>query len=192
MSRLRVLVALGAAAMAATAGAAVGWRYAPDLTSGHMARVKTTMPTGSPVYVMPECTLTSSNTLKNADGSTPDHIGGPGGPVPPGFTPLRAVRCGAYGDDKSMTQTQAEVRDPSALAALVAAYRTESVLEFQGPMWICAAYADLGPAIALVDAHGTAIWPAAPRDSCGHVIVAVKKATGGDKWIVTKSVTTPF
>ncbi len=185
------MAALGTVVLAATGGAVAGWRYAPDSTSSSLVRVATRMPTGAPVYVTPECTLTPPvNTLKNADGSAPDHIGGRGGPIPPGFTPVRAVRCGEFGDGMSTTQTQAEIQDPQALSALTAAYRSTTDLEYRGPVMACAAYADLDPAVALVDAHGTAIWPGPPRDSCDHVVAAVEKIVEKGPWAVTRSVTT--
>lgn len=178
-----------AVVLAATAFAASQDWWQGD-SSGGTVSVRTTMPTGPVIYIRPECTLDRINTLKNTDGSTPDHMGGPGGPIPAGFMPVRAVRCSAYGDSKSLTQTQAEIRDPSALNDLLAAYRTTSVLEPETAKRFCPLYADMDPTIALVDAHGTAVWPAPPRDDCHHVIEAVKTAVGNDKWVVTGSVTT--
>ena len=193
---LRALAALGAVAMVATAGAVEGWRHSPDYpngVSGYWGMVATRMPTGSPVHVRPECTLDRANTLKNTDGSAPKQQGDTGGPIPPGFTPVRAVRCGFYGDDQSVTATQAELRDPQALKALVAAYHTTHVRTWVSPQTFCAFDLQLDPPIAFVDAHGVAIAAAAPRDvPCGDIVPAVRFATQKGPWVVTGSVTTPL
>ncbi|WP_194893906.1 hypothetical protein [Catenulispora pinisilvae] len=184
-----VPVALGAAGVAAVGGMAVGVRYAPDYPGGHWATVATRMPTGAPVYVKPECTLTLGNAFESATGSAPVRIGR-GGPIPAGFTPVRAVRCGVYGDSSSETATQSEVRDPGALKAMVAAYRTTHVREHVGDQPVfCPAIAELDPIVALVDAHGVAIVPGAPRDACDFIVPAVISATRDAVWTVTKSVT---
>lgn len=180
-SRRRLLITAGIGAALTATAVAGGWYWWQNDSPGH-AQVATAMPSGPPVYVRPECTLTQVNSFRDG----PD--GGWGGRIPAGFTPVRAVRCSEYGDGKSETKTQLELRDPAALSSLVAAYHTTAIGGHKDPERICAAYADADPDIALVDAHGTAIWPGAPRDECHHVIAAVKQATASnDGWIVTGS-----
>jgi len=190
---LRVLATVGLAVVAATAGAVEGWRHSPDSPNdtGYWTTVATRMPAGSPVHVMPECTFTSFNTLKNTDGSTPDNLprDQEAGPIPADFVPVRAVRCAEFWNGGSETATRAEIREPGALNALLAAYRTTKVREYREPIMDCTDNLDLDPAIALVDAHGTAIWPAPPRDTCGHIVTAVNTFFTNDQWIVTDSVT---
>ena len=183
-----VPVALGAAGVAAVGGMAVGVRYAPDYPGGHWATVATRMPSGSPVYVKPECTLTLGNAFESTTGSAPVPMG-VGGPIPAGFAPVRAVRCGVYGDSSSETATQSEVRDPGVLKAMVDAYRTTHVREHVSDPQICPAIAELDPIVALVDAHGVAIVPGAPRAVCDFVVPAVISATRDAVWTVTESVT---
>lgn len=153
--------------------------------------VRTAMPTGAVVHVAPRCTLAPmGNSLKGADGAPPELLGGPGGPIPAGFTPVRAVLCGAYGDNKSATATQLETRDPGTLDRLLKAYGTTSIAKPPGDG--CTTEMDFDPAVALVDAQDQAIMPGPPRDTCLHIIRAVRDVLEHGQWVVTDSATTHF
>ena len=175
-----LLAALGAAAVAATAGAVEGWRHSPDFpngVSGYWGMVATRMPTGSPVYVKPDCSDPHDSDPHKA-----------GGPIPQGFVPVRVIDCRDSADEPG-TVTQHETRDPKAVQALLTAYRTTHVREYISSEMFCAAFADSDPAIVFVDVHGVAIAPAAPRDTCDHVVTAVHTAVENGQWTVTSFVT---
>lgn len=166
-----LLAALGAAALAGSGGAVEGWRHSPDFpngVSGYWGMVATRMPSGSPVYVRPECPLPA----------------GFGGPIPKGFAAVRVIQCGMTAGDGAQ-----EVTNPKAVQALVAAYRTTHTREWISSEMFCAAYADSDPRIAFVDAHGVAIMAAAPRDTCDHVVGAVRDAR--TPWTGTATVPAP-
>ena len=165
-----VCAAMAAAALAGSAGVVEGWNHSPDWPNGVIGRfgmVATRMPTGSPVYVKPECPFPAA-----APGSIPD-----------GCTPVRAVECGpaVVGEPGS----QSELRDPKAVKALFAAYRTTHIRDYISSEHFCTLQAENDFPIAFVDAHGTAILTVAPRDRCDHIVAEVKRVATEGLWVDT-------
>ncbi|NUR63991.1 MAG: hypothetical protein HOV87_35840 [Catenulispora sp.] len=186
-----LILALGGVVLVAGTAFAASrdfWQDGPS--TGPITMAMTRMPTGPVVHVQPECTLDGvPGSLKSADGSAPKVPGAPGGPVPAGFIPVRAIFCSSYGDNKSTTATQLETRDPVLLAQLMTAYSTASVAKLGDR---CTLDMQFDPAVALVDAQGTAIMPGPPRDTCDKVVSPVRDVLKDARWTVTRSATTPF
>jgi hypothetical protein len=188
--RLGVLAALSAATLAATGGAAVGWHYAPD-SADQTRMVRATVPTGPPVYVLPECTTTPPAAFR-LPGAAPAGEA-LAGRVPSGFVPVRAVRCeqdflesGTFSVTRSETSTEAD------LQAVLAALRPPLIAEPVGGVVFCPAIAVVPVAIALVDAHGTAVRVDLPRDGCGLYVDSSVRTLGTVHWTVTQTTQAPL
>ena len=92
--------------------------------------------------------------------------------------------------DATGTRIATQTKAYSALDDLITAYRMPAPTTDvrAGTAVDCPAYMDPDPVIAFVDAQGTAVGPAPPRDtSCGHISTRVKTALAALHWTVTKS-----
>lgn len=143
---------------------------------------------GTPVRVADHCPMTAANTLTVLDPESAKlypHIGA----LPADFVPVRVFTCET--DDRAVSgdgnwRFAIERTAPGdVIARLAAAYRIPAAFKSDGRH--CPGefiYPD--PQIAFVDAQGTAIWPAAPRDPvCGEVIAAVDLAEQTASWTTT-------
>ena len=156
------------------------------------ASVPGPVPSSAIVYVEDHCSMTASNGLTPIGASrqtaAPTMNPGSGGVFPAGFVPVEAISCGTLEENvagdgvwRVATQTKAV----GSLADLLTAYRTPAPSTTGGA---CTLDLDMDPVIALVDAAGTAIWPAPPRDrQCKHVSTKVTAAIGALRWAVTAS-----
>lgn len=192
--RLALLAALGTAAVATAAGAGLGWHYAPGSSDNRTHLVLATVPTGPPVYVQPECAATEPPSFKPPAG-TPAGSGTPQNPiagrVPPGFTPVRAVRCQEDYQTGGFAVTQSETTTPSDLQTLLAALRPPLISEPVGPHLVCPDIGIVPLAIALVDAHGTAVRVDLPRDRCDLYAEPSLQKLGTVHWTVTATTQAP-
>jgi len=200
--RLAVLAALSAATLAAAAGAGLGWRYAPDSSDTAYATrlVLATVPTGPPAYVQPECAATLQPAFRPL-GATPADSGTPqtqaaesqtAGRIPPGFTPVRAVRCDrGYVPDGFTVIQSVTVTEPD-LQTVLAALRAPRILEPVGPRLMCPAIGVVPLAIALVDAQGGAVRVDLPRDQCGLYVESALQTLKAAHWTVTGTTKAPL
>jgi hypothetical protein len=188
--RLAVTTALGAAALAATAGAVVGWHYAPGSTEVRTHLVSAKVPTGPPVYVEPECTVTPQAAFQPSAATPPGSESA--GRVPSGFIPVRAVRCETAFQTGTFTVTQSETSTDGDLRAVLAALRPPRIPEPTGPVMVCPAIASVPVTIALVDARGTAVRVDLPRDRCGLYVEPALRTLDTVHWTVTKTTQAPL
>jgi hypothetical protein len=193
MTRLARPARPAAAALLATALIS-GCATEDSGSSGGAAPGAAAIPDSATVYVKTACSLTAGNTLVPLDPAksptaSPGYPGlGRGGAIPAGFAPVSVIGCGmdvqdVPGDGTWQVATQTEA--DGDLDDLVAAYRMPAPTP---PGNVCTTDMDLDPAIAFVDAGGTAIWPAPPRDAiCHHISTRVTAAMRALHWPVTKS-----
>jgi hypothetical protein len=199
--RLAVLAALGAATIAATAGAGLGWRYAPDSSDAAYATrlVLATVPTGPPVYVQPQCAATMQPAFRPL-GPTPADSGTPpqsvesqaAGPVPPGFIPVRAVRCDRGYVPDGFTVIQSVTTTAPDVQAVLASLKPPRIEVPVGPKFMCPAMSMVPLAIALVDAHGSAVRVDLPRDQCDFYVQSALQTLKSAHWTVTGTTKTPL
>lgn len=153
--------------------------------------VPATVAAGPTVPVAGHCSMTTLNALVPVGGPARAPAGvSRGGSLPPDFTPVRVFSCATEERDvpgDGLWRVAEERSAPAgAIADLVAAYRTTTAAVMSGPDSACALVADEDPPIAFVDAHGTAIWPAPPRDpKCSHIVPTVTAAIHAVPWTVT-------
>jgi hypothetical protein len=154
------------------------------------------MPTNLTVYVKTTCSFTATNTLVPTDPanqvgrSMTDPAYGHGRAIPAGFTPVAVIGCPfAVLDPASGTRTATQTKADSGLDDLFTAYRMPApTVEIPAGPRLCSADFDPDPVIAFVDASGTAVWPAPPRDAnCDHISTRVRTALAAVHWTVTKS-----
>lgn len=200
--RLAVLTALGAATLAAAAGAGLGWRYAPDSSdpASSTRLVLATVPTGPPAYVQPQCAVTMQPAFRPL-GATPADSGTPqtqaaesqtAGRIPADFIPVRAVRCDrGYVPDGFTVIQSVTVTEPD-LQTVLAALRAPRILEPVGPKLMCPAIGVVPLAIALVDAHGSAVRVDLPRDQCGLYVESALQTLNTVHWTVTGTMKAPL
>jgi hypothetical protein len=200
--RLAVLAALGAATIAATAGAGLGWRHAPDSSDAASSTrlVLATVPTGPPAYVQPQCATTAQPAFRPL-GATPADSGTPpmqaaesqtAGRIPPGFIPVRAVRCDrGYEPDGFIVIQSVTVTEPD-VETVLASLRAPRILEPVGPKLMCPAIGVVPLAIALVDAHGSAVRVDLPRDQCGLYVESALRTLNSVQWTVTGTTKAPL
>lgn len=200
--RLAVLTALGAATLAAAAGAGLGWRYAPDSsdTAYSTRLVLATVPTGPPVYVQPQCAVTMQPAFRPV-GATPADSGTPqtqaaesqtAGRIPPGFIPVRAVRCDRGYVPDGFTVIQSVTLTAPEVQTVLASLRAPRILEPVGPRLMCPAIGVVPLAIALVDAQGSAVRVDLPRDQCGLYVESAVRTLNSVPWTVTGTTKTPL
>ena len=150
--------------------------------------------TAATVYVENQCSFTTANTLV-PKGSGPPFLMGPeragsghGGAIPDGFAPVGVIGCGLdvqSTPEDGTSQIATQRRADGDLDDLISAYRMPAPPDHGNG---CTAEMDADPVIAFVDAKGTAIWPAPPRDArCGHISTRVSAALKALHWTVTKS-----
>lgn len=169
-------------------------------TDSHSAGTRSrpnAMPTSATVYVQTTCSFTAMNTLVPTDPAqrtampSATHPGvGHGGAIPPGFTPVALIGCPFAVADATGARIATQTKADSALDDLITAYRMPAPAADirSGTAVACPAYMDPDPVIAFVDAQGTAVWPAPPRDAtCGHISTRVTTALAALHWTVTKS-----
>lgn len=194
--RLAVVAALGAAAIAAVGGAGLGWRLAPGSTDIPTRLVLATVPTGPPVYVLPACAIAPQPAFRPLP-PTPADSGTPpaqqtAGRVPPGFAPVRAVRCTDSWDTGAFTVTSSQTSTAADLQAVLAALKPPLIPEPAGPVLACPAIGVVPLAIALVDAQGTAVRVDLPRDLCGLYADASLRTLDTAHWTVTATTKAPL
>jgi hypothetical protein len=199
--RLAVGAALGASAIAAIGGAGLGWHYAPDSDTAYSTRlVLATVPTGPPVYVQPQCAATWQPAFRPL-GPTPADSGTPqaqtaapqrAGRVPPGFVPVRAVRCDQRYEPGDLSVVQEETSTASDLQTVLAALKAPRIEETVGPILMCPAIGVIPLAIALVDAHGSAVRVDLPRDQCDLYVESAVRTLDAAHWTVAGTTKTPL
>jgi hypothetical protein len=200
--RLAVLAALGAATLAATAGAGLGWRYAPDSSDAAYSTrlVLARVPTGPPAYVQPQCAATMQPAFRPL-GPTPADSGTPqtqtaesqtAGRVPPDFIPVRAVRCDRGYVPNGFTVIQSVTLTAPDLQTVLASLRAPRILEPVGPILMCPAIGVVPLAIALVDAQGGAVRVDLPRDQCGLYVESALQTLNSVHWTVTGTAKAPL
>lgn len=195
--RLAVLAALGAATIAAVAGAGLGWRYAPDSSDAAYAThlVLATVPTGPPVYVLPQCAIATQPAFRSAtetQSSTTETQSQTAGRVPSGFIPVRAVRCQQDFAPDGFTVTQSETATAIDLRTLLASLKAPRIEVPVGPMLMCPAIGVVPLAIALVDAQGSAVRVDLPRDQCGLYVESSLATLNTVHWTVTDTTKAPL
>ena len=192
--RLTVVAALGTAALAAAAGVTVGWRYAPGSsdtdTNTRTHLVLATVPTGPPTYVLPQCAATRQPTFRSSDSPAPEQQSA--GSVPAGFAPVRAVKCEQDFASSGITVTQSETRTDADLRTVLAALQTPRIEEPVGRYIACPAIGVVPVAIALVDAHGTAVRVDLPRDECSLYVGSALQTLHSAQWTVTSTTQAPL
>lgn len=199
--RLAVLTALGAATLAAVAGAGLGWRYAPDSSDTAYATrlVPAMVPTGPPVYVQPQCAATMLPTFRPL-GAAPDSLAADSqaaesqtaGRIPPGFTPVRAVRCDRGYVPDGFTVIQSVTVTAPDVQTVLASLRAPRIVEPVGPELVCPDIGVVPLAIALVDAQGSAVRVDLPRDQCGLYVESALRTLNSVHWTVTGTTKTPL
>lgn len=199
--RLAVLAALGAATIAASAGAGLGWHYAPDSSDAASSTrlVLATVPTGPPVYVQPQCAATAQPAFRPlgptpADSGTPTQSaeGQTAGRVPPGFVPVRAVQCRMGYEPDGFTMTRLQTTTTSDLQTVLAALKPPRIQEPVGPILMCPAIGVVPLAIALVDAGGSAVRVDLPRDQCNLYVESAVQTLNSVHWSPTGTTKAPL
>jgi len=196
--RLTVLAALGAAAVAATAGVAVGQHYAPTSfeISNRTHLVLASVPTGPPVYVQPQCAPTFGPSFRPLPGTPADSGPAPqtqqAGRVPPGFAPVRAVKCDEDFASSTPLVTQSETSTDADLQKVLAALRPPRIEEPVGRDFACPAIGVVPLAIALVDAQGVAVRVDLPRGICGLYVDSATQLLRAAHWTVTQTIQAPL
>ena len=114
------------------------------------------------------------------------------GRVPPGFIPVRAVRCEEGYEPNGFTVTQSETSTAADLQTVLAALQAPRIEEPVGPILMCPAIGVVPLAIALVDAHGSAVRVDLPRDQCGLYVESALQTLNSAHWTVTGTTKAPL